>query len=211
VASSGRALEMPLGSRAWRNIDVVKDGKYRMAVKIEGDAVVKIDEQVYSVSSSELNFVYLQPVYLEKGEHSIEVDPVGDKLDLDVVWLYTVEKEDEVIDDIFTSENDAAQVIDFVKIDPTKYNVRVNTTRPFMLSFAETYDRFWVARINGREYHSVPLNSVVNGFWIEDTGDLEITIEFKPQTWFYWGVTISIIGQVGALAFVLWDWRRKRK
>jgi hypothetical protein len=211
VASSGRVFEMPLGSRAWRNFDVVKGSEYRVAVKIQGNAVVKVDEQVYSVSSPELDFVYLGPIYLGKGEHSIEVDPVGDKLDLDVIWLYTTEKEDETIDDIFVPEHDAAQITNFTKIDPTKYMVRVSAEQPFMLSFAEAYDRLWVARVNGREYRSVPLNSVVNGFWIEDTGDLEITIEFKPQTWFCWGVAISIIGQVGALAFVLWDWRRKRK
>ena len=79
-----------------------------------------------------------------------------------------------------------------------------------MLSFAETYHRLWVANVNGKEYTSVPLNSIGNGFWIEDTGELEVTIEFKPQRWFYTGAIISGIAVAGALLFLFWNWKRKR-
>ena len=55
-----------------------------------------------------------------------------------------------------------------------------------MLSFAESYDPLWEARIykNGKlvgKVRSIPVYSVINGFWINETGDLEIVIRYTPQ------------------------------
>jgi hypothetical protein len=161
------------------------------------------------VQSADLGFAYADPVHLEKGVHNIEITPSTGQIDLDVVWLYTVERENESVEDIFVSEERTAQVVEFTKINPTKYRAVVNATQPFMLSFAESYEHLWVARVNGKEYHSIPLNGVVNGFWIEDQGELEITIEYKPQKYLYYGAVISVIGIVGALSFLIWDWRRR--
>ena len=209
-ASNGEVLTMPSGSRAWRNIEVVRDGEYRLAVRLAGDAMVKMDAQVVSVQSAGLGFAYTDPVHLEKGVHNIEITPSAGQIDLDVVWLYTVERENESVEDIFTLGEKAAQVVEFTKINPTKYRAVVNAAEPFMLSFAESYEKnLWVATVNGKEYPSIPLNSVVNGFWIEDQGELEITIEYKPQKYLYYGAVISVVGIVGALSFLIWDWRKK--
>jgi uncharacterized membrane protein YfhO len=78
-----------------------------------------------------------------------------------------------------------------------------------MLSFAESYEHMWVATVNGKEYPSIPLSSAVNGFWIEDQGKLEITIEYKPQRYLYYGAIISLIGIIAALSFLIWDWRKR--
>ena len=58
-----------------------------------------------------------------------------------------------------------------------------------MLSFAEAYDPLWEARVykDGRKIEtvkSIPLYSVINGFWINETGNLEIIIRYKSQDWF---------------------------
>ena len=210
-ASNGAVVRLADGSRAWRDIDVIRSDEYMVGVRMGGSGEISIDGDVTPVSSSELGFEYVGPVHLDQGGHSLEVSAKGGQVDLDVVWLYSVEDGVEEVGGIFKAGVVTAEVVSYEKVNPTKYKVRVNASEPFMLAFAEMYDRMWVACANGVEYESMILNAMVNGFWIEDTGDLEITIEFKPQTWFYWGVTISIIGQVGALAFVLWDWRRKRK
>jgi len=65
-----------------------------------------------------------------------------------------------------------------------------------MLSFAEAYDPLWEARIykDGEKIEtvkSIPLYSVINGFWINETGDIEIVIRYKPQDWFEIGLAIS--------------------
>jgi len=82
--------------------------------------------------------------------------------------------------------------INFQKINPTKYTLKVNVTEPFVLAFCESYDPLWVCYVNGQKIHSIPLYGVINGFYINQTGYLEITIEYEPQRWFNLGCTISL-------------------
>lgn len=210
-ASNGEVINLSQGSKAWRDIEVLRGDEYRMAVRLNGSVTVGIDDESFSVSRDELGFTYLDQIYLEKGAHRIEVNAIGEgNSDLDVIWLYSIKAENETVEDIFISEYNSARVVEYEKLSPTRYRATVTADQPFMLTFAETYHPLWVANVNGREYQGVPVNSIGSGFWIEDTGELEIIIEFKPQSWFYYGVIISFISIAGALAFLLWNWRRKR-
>ena len=126
--------------------------------------------------------------------------------------MYTVSDEGETIEDIVNSDDDGVELIEFSKVNPTKYRAEVYASEPFILSFAESYERdLWMAKVNGRVCSSIPLNGVVNGFYIEDTGDLEIVIEYKPQSWLYYGAAITGISIILALAFLMLHWRRRRK
>ena len=66
---------------------------------------------------------------------------------------------------------------------------------PFLLAFAEGYDRYWTAKAissnNSRQFNSVPLYGVINGFWIDKTGEFTLTIEYEPQEWFNISIIIS--------------------
>jgi hypothetical protein len=209
-ASNGEVLNMSLVSLAWRDIDILREGNYRLAVRLKGSVQVRMDDQTFTLTSNELDFAYLNPLHMEEGVHDLQLIPTGGQdCHLDVVWLYSTDVNGETVDDIF-ADDQGAQVIEWEKINPTKYKVRVSSSGPFMLSFAETYYRLWQASANGREYPSVAINSVVNGFWIEDEGELEITIEFSTQRMFYYGSTISGISIATALAFLLWNWRKNR-
>jgi hypothetical protein len=134
-------------------------------------------------------------------------------------------KEHETLDEIFSSqtEHSPAYLADYKKIDPTKYEVNIkNATRPYILSLAETYDPLWMASYNinsnGPNYTefkdhndnrnnfkipSIPLYSVVNGFYVNKTGDYTITIEYQPQKWFIQGALISIITAISILIFLI--------
>jgi hypothetical protein len=114
---------------------------------------------------------------------------------LDVVWIYSTEKENETLEDIFTTNETPATILNYTKIDPTKYIVKVNAIKPYMLSFAESYDPLWIAYVdyNKDKSRSVPLYSVINGFWINKTGEYELIIEYEPQRWFYIGSIITIV------------------
>ncbi len=84
------------------------------------------------------------------------------------------------------------------KINPTLWKVKINATKPFMLSFAEAYDPLWEARVykDGKlveKVRSIPIYSVINGFWINETGNLEIVIRYTPQDWFELGLKISAL------------------
>ena len=130
--------------------------------------------------------------------------------DLDVVWLYSNDKENETLEDIFKADETPAKLLEYTKIDPTKYIAKVNATKPFMLSFAESYDPLWVARTNGQKTSSIPLYSVINGFWIEETGIIDITIEYEPQRWFYMGSTISFTTLIACAIYLTHDWTKNK-
>jgi len=210
-ASNGDVLKLASNGSAWRDIDILRGGDYRIAVRLNGGVVLTLGGQNHTVNSNGFDFVYLDPITLDKGEYKLEVTPITGTPELDVIWLYSVEAGDESPEDIFASTGDSPRVIEISKVDPTKYRAEVSASGPFMLAFAEAYDPFWRANVNGREYRSVPLNSDVNGFWIEDEGDLKITIEYKPQVWFYYGAAISGIGIIGAFIFIMLAWKRKRR
>lgn len=104
----------------------------------------------------------------------------------------------------------------FTKINPTLWKVQVNATQPFMLSFGESYDPLWVANINKNGQNvgtaeSIPINSVINGFWIDQTGNIDITIEFKPQKWYYIGIVISGITFIICILYLILEFIRKNK
>ena len=362
-ASNGEITSLQPDSKLWRDIDILRDGNYTIALRLNGSAFIKIDNQPFTVNSTRLNFVYLS-LHLEQGGHKIEILPeqyqpitwnfdesendfeewkentpesliyslsldkeneksclkaelynstwgwklinsplipiksskeeyllkfnikgknahavhtkiveynqskkliqatrlgsIGDGtfdwknvsfkfnpssentsflqlqiwhghntskppsnilwLDnvkiygyvpsqVDVLWIYPT-KENETIDDLFATKENTAQILTYEKIDPTEYIVTVNATAPFMLSFAESYDPLWAAYTSSIEYQPVPLYSVINGFWINKTGNLEIIIRYKPQDWFETGSLISIIALIGCTGYLLYDWKK---
>jgi len=83
-----------------------------------------------------------------------------------------------------------------------------------MLSFAEAYDPLWEARVykDGRKIEtvkSIPLYSVINGFWINETGNLEIIIRYTPQDWFE--RLNNLCYNLHRLhSYPFYDWRREK-
>ena len=83
----------------------------------------------------------------------------------------------------------------YEKIDPTKYIVHVNASKPFFLIFSESYHKDWIAYVDGQqilnEYHFMA-NGYANAWYINKTGSYTITLEFWPQKLFYLGSAVSI-------------------
>ena len=93
--------------------------------------------------------------------------------------------------------------IEWQRISPTKYHIRINNTtisqNGFFIVFLETYDTLWKAYItkNGRtteipENNHIKVFNYANAWYINQTGYLEITIEYEPQRWFNLGCIISL-------------------
>jgi len=55
---------------------------------------------------------------------------------------------------------------------------------------------------------SIPIYSVINGFWINETGNLTIVIRYPPQDWFELGLKISALTFIG---YLFYDWRWKKE
>jgi hypothetical protein len=96
-------------------------------------------------------------------------------------------------------------LINFDQINPTKYFVHVDTSLPFFLIFSQSFNKGWVASIDGRQisdqYHFIA-NGYANSWYINKTGTFNITLEFVPQNLFYAGVAISITTIVLCVTYI---------
>lgn len=95
--------------------------------------------------------------------------------------------------------------ISFVKMDPTKYEVHVSASKPFSLVFSESYDKNWVAYIDGQQVADdshFTANGYANAWYINKTGKYTITLEFWPQNLFYIGSVISVITLILCVIYV---------
>ena len=80
-----------------------------------------------------------------------------------------------------------------------KHKLEINSTKPFIIRFLESYHPLWKAKVNGKEYDPIPIyyeNSQVrsqniistnypgiNGFIINETGKMTVTLENQPLGW----------------------------
>jgi hypothetical protein len=98
-----------------------------------------------------------------------------------------------------------AEVLNVQRLNPTKIIVTVNASHPFVLATTEAFDNYWVASVNGQQISPTPLYLGLQGYNINKTGQLQITLEYKPQTWFYYASVISVTSSIillGLLAYV---------
>ena len=118
-----------------------------------------------------------------------------------IVWIdnikingYTTILNTTGLDLIFqnTTQNQPAIILDYEKINPTKITAAINATQPFILAISEALDRSWTAYVNGKEIKPTSLYLGLKGFYINQTGLLEITIEYVPQRWFFYSSIISL-------------------
>jgi hypothetical protein len=136
---------------------------------------------------------------------------------LDVVWVYSVKSPSSrvTVEDLFRAEEKPAEVVGYERVDPTLWGAYVNARRPFMLVFAEAYDSLWEARVyrDGRlveKVRSVPVYGVINGFWINATGNLTVVIRYAPQDWFEQGLKVSATTFALCVFYLVWSWKRNR-
>ena len=93
---------------------------------------------------------------------------------------------------IATTES-GARIVSSTRTSPTSYELSVLAANPFLLVVSESYDPLWAAVVNGREeYPSIPVNGVINGYWIQETGSLEVKVEYKAQRAFTRGGVLSL-------------------
>lgn len=131
--------------------------------------------------------------------------------DIAVSLIYSINEADNTLKDMLSPKKSPAEIVEYKGANPTKYTVEVNATEPFILVFAEAYDPLWAAYVNGERIESIPLYSVTNGFWINKTGQLQITIEYEPQKWFYYGLITSATTFLACLTYLTYNSTKNKK
>jgi hypothetical protein len=110
-----------------------------------------------------------------------------------------------------------SRVTSYQRRSATAYTVSVRTDKPFLLVVTESHDPLWTAVVNDeKEYTSIPVSGIVNGYWIEETGELEIRVEYRGQRTFATGSKLSIPTAILLGAYWMSDtlsqlWRGRRQ
>lgn len=124
--------------------------------------------------------------------------------------LYSLRENESFIeaDSLLTSNPTNNISFIYEKINPTKYIVHVNASKPFFLVFSESYHKDWVAYVDGQQipvkYHFM-VNGFANAWYINKTGSYTITLEFWPQRLFYIGSAISITTLILCIIYTVKD------
>jgi hypothetical protein len=157
-----------------------------------GDGTFDWKHVVFMVEATNQSTKYLQ-VQIWHGE-------VTDKPLPNIVWIKSFKIQGYIvlnstgIDLLFqnATQNNPATIISYERVNPTRMALSVNATQPFILAVSEALDQSWTAHANGKQYKPTPLYLDIQGFYINETGLLKITIEYEPQLWFYYGSAISL-------------------
>ena len=101
--------------------------------------------------------------------------------------------------------------IDSLQKNPTEYLVSVDTNTSTLICFAESYDPNWEMTVyrNGKAVETLqskPLFSTINGFFITETGNLDLTISYKSQQWFFIGIISAIITILCCVTYIFIDY-----
>jgi hypothetical protein len=135
--------------------------------------------------------------------------------------------------------------VSFHKVNPTRYNVDVNAWDDFWLVFSESFHPGWKAYIVENPNDQIPnpnrpwyewsalltwlkergrrteltdhylVNAYANGWYVPQTGQYRIVLEYWPQRLFEIGVIISVTTLLACLGYLAYDgwrgWRKKAK
>jgi hypothetical protein len=211
-ASNGGIELLTDASKVWSDLEIFNSGNYSIMIQCKGNLIVKLDDKDYAINVTDLELIDLDRITLDKGIHQLEITTLSSDVAsyLDRIWIYPSQKENETLETLINPQEKPAEIIEFTKSSPTKYLVSINATEPFTLNFAQAYDPLWTADVNGEKINSIVLYSVINGFLINKTGELTITIEYEAQKWFFYGSVISITTTIISVVYLIWDLRKRR-
>ena len=146
-----------------------------------------------TTSAYDPDWRYTIPIILTKGQHHIDILPEPNVRIKQLIIFSTLTNEESMtIDDLFLKDS-INPIVEFKRLEAEKWTVNINTSKPFILAFSETYHSLWRAYTDDREYQHFPLDTQLNGFIINKTGNFEITIEFIMGEAHHYGETISIL------------------
>ena len=216
--SNGTVLVLPTRSEVSTELDVFKPSNYTLAVRLNqcesclplnirvedgyGNDInvpnnISIQEEMDS--QSRMEWQYLNDIELHPGRYKFKVFSESLR-DLDLVLLYSSDRNrTNTIDDLFVNPQAPAYMEESEMIHGTKYSVNIsNATRPYTLSFAESFNPSWSAFVEDADgsstrFKSLPLYTIQNGFYIDRLGNYTITIVNENDELFHLGFSISII------------------
>jgi len=181
---------------------IPRKGEYSFSARMiqdenaNGTLFLKVDDRLFSaysptspINETEFSWQQLGSTYLDIGEHNVSISAVGN-VDLDQIGVYSSENDTSSLAELFGSSL-SSPYTSYVKISPCEYHVHVNCTKPFLLVFSESYNPLWKAYFDDKEVSPIVADSLVNGFFINRTGEFDVTLYFTGQKYADLGLMIS--------------------
>jgi len=191
--------------------EVPKAGEYNFALRLAtgpdlGSIEIATENKTFPpftcFNNSTAFTWYEETIPLDSGTQFINVTGIG-KTIIDKAILYSrTDENNSSINTIFNIDTTQPDV-SYEKVNPCKYIVHVNCTKPFLLIFSDSYHPLWKAYVDGTEISPITAYSFVNGFFINKTGQFDITIYFTGQTYADIGLKISATSLIITLAILL--------
>jgi hypothetical protein len=186
--------------QAKTTLSILKDGNYKCLIRAnstdqDGKVYLKLGEEISEIqisnNLSRCEWFDAGIFHLKSSEQELGVGTSG-KVGIGQILLYSLsENEDLGISELFADEAKAV-VVDYEIVNPCTYKVHVNASQPFLLVLSESYNSLWKAIVENEEITPIPAYSLVNGFFINKTGNLTITIYFTGQTYVDIGLKITL-------------------
>jgi len=199
-ASQGLALNSTgdLGFAKYR-VFIPHDGDYKVYLRVlarsrtdlhiglASESSMKPKEHTLPLSPTS-SFVWREfTEKLQKGWHSINISSTRANTMIDIMALESSspEKGDVVEGEV---------KFEAVKVNPTLYQVSVNSTSPLFLVFSMNYNNFWKATTReGAELHPIVANAYAQAFYLNQTGSHTIILNYTNQKNYEkaWSITIA--------------------
>jgi hypothetical protein len=215
AAANGWAMKFGKKGSAWTYIEPPRPGKYVVAISDPAPAPAGLEVQIGNYSftvqyaKGSARIAYTPPIYLDHQKYALLVSKTWGSPIIDAVLMYSASNNETL--DQFLERNNNTQILSFKKIAPTEYLVTADSTGPFWIFMAESYDPGWVAYLNGRVISSTLSFQSINGFYVHATGKQQLTIEYILQPLFNYGSAISGASLALILAIIFMDARKHRK
>jgi len=113
----------------------------------------------------------------------------------------------ELLSNTFSSVSEPSPIVNFTRLgsgaDGDEWVVTINATKPFILTFSETYSDLWSANIKGVQLEHFPLYYQLNGFLVNQTGVLTVKIDYGLSKSLYTGAIISGITVISIIVIFI--------
>lgn len=193
-------LEIPL--------TVEKTANYKILVKSfaldsTAKATLVIDSAQFAISANGTkDFVWheLANTDLNKGGYTVKLISETGNLAIEQILIVPqdeyqnalIEANNKITDS--SSINSIENIVNYKKINSTKYEIEINNQGSFYLIFSENYNLDWKLFDEHKKdikAKHVQVNGYANAFYIENTGKQKLSLEFEPQKYHILGLWIA--------------------
>lgn len=176
-------------------------GTYAVAVTSKGNVSLRAGLTEFT-GMNDGNWTSFGPLALAAGSAVLEFHTPNDAY-LGTFMMFNAEAASASVFEVLKPVDSPASILSYAKVSQTEWLVELDASRPFFLAFAEPFDHLWKAVVGQQVVDSEPLYGMINGFWIDTTGLLQIHIYYTLQKYLDIGLGITGTTVLGGTLLIM--------